>query len=217
MTTLIKECVAVEYDHIGRVYVFNDGARYHSVTTMLSATGNKDAIRRWRARVGDKEADRISSVASYLGEQYHLLGEHYLKGTHPPRVNIISKHIFEKSTRHLLDKYVTGVVAVEDTLYTEKYRLAGRADAIVMWKGELAVFDFKLLNSENKQYLADYWIQTSVYAHCWAEMHGVLPQKLVLVVGNKNTLCTTHYESTLKKHTTNMNYRIYQFNSMLGN
>lgn len=214
---LYKNCISVKYDNIGRVYVFDDGSQYYSVTTMLSATSDKESIRKWRIKVGEQEADRICSVAGHLGEQYHLLGEHYFKNTHPPKVNVISTHVFNTSTRPILDAYITDVVAVEEQLYTDKYKLAGRADAIVKWKGELAVFDFKLLNSDNKQYLSDYWIQTSMYACCWEEMYGVLPKRLVLVVGNKNTLNTVYYESTIKKHITNMRYRSYQFNSIIGN
>lgn len=212
----IKECVSVEYDKVGRVYVFNDGSRYHSVTTMLGSTSDKMSLLKWRRRVGEEEAERIGKVAAHLGEQYHLLGEYYLRGKQcVPPVNMISNHIFKYSTKPILDKHVTRVVACEKQLYSEKLKLAGRVDAVVEWDNQLSILDFKLLNNDDKKWLNDYWIQTTVYAHCWEEMYGVLPKQLVLVVGNKNTLGSVFYVSKIKPHIAKMQYRVFQFNSML--
>ena len=211
---LNKFCTDVSYDHLGRVYHFNDGSKYHSVTTMLAKTANKKGIEKWRKKVGEKEADRISKVAAHLGEQYHLMGEYFLRRKHTPRVNVISNHIFN-STREILAKHVTDVHAVEAQLFSDELKLAGRVDAVVDWEGQLAILDFKLLNNSDKRWLNDYWIQTTVYAHCWNELYGELPKRLVLVIGNKNSLDTIFYTSRTLVHQSNMHHRVFSFNTML--
>jgi hypothetical protein len=212
----LKTCIDVVYDDLGRVYVFDDNSRYHSVTTMLNNTANKDGIRKWRVRVGDEEADRISRTASHMGEQFHLLGEYYLKGIDcVPYVNPISRHIFNTTTKPILDAHVTNVISVEEVLYSIALKLAGRTDAVLEWDHKLSIFDFKLLNNSDKKWLSDYWIQTTIYAHCWKEMYGVMPEQLVLVIGNKNTLDSTYYTSRINPHIAKMNYRSFQFNSIL--
>lgn len=212
----MKYCVSVEYDHLGRVYVFNDGTRYHSVTTMLGNTANKDGLLKWQRRVGAVQAKHIGEVASHLGEQFHLLGEYYLRGKScTPPVNIVSSHIFNYGVKPILDEHVTDVVACEKQLYSDKLKLAGRVDSVLYWDNKLSIFDFKLLNNDDKKWLEDYWIQTCIYAHCWEEMYGELPTQLVLAIGNKNTLGGTYYVSNIKPHIKKMHYRVFQFNASL--
>ena len=212
------KCVSVEYDSIGRVYVFDDGSRYHSVTTMTGATSNKEGILKWQRDVGFENAEKIRKKASHLGEHFHLLGEHFLKGKHTqPHVNPVSRHIFNSSTVPLLRKHVTEVVSVEEVLFSKKLKLAGRTDAILKWDGELSVFDFKLKNKSEKKHLGDYWIQTTIYAHCWEEMYGELPKKLVLLVANKNTMESVYYVANINPYIPRMHERLFQFNSYLEN
>ena len=45
-------------DHGSRIYDIN-GARLPSVTTILGKTKNQDFIRKWKAKVGETEAERI--------------------------------------------------------------------------------------------------------------------------------------------------------------
>ena len=212
-----KICTSVEYDNLGRVYVFDDGSRFHSVTTMLSNTSDKINIDIWRNQLGHEQADRETKIAGHLGEQFHLLGEYYLNGKPLPLVNQISTHIFNTSTRHILNQNITDVISVEEPLYSDKYKIAGRTDAVVGWNKKLAILDFKLLNSSDKTWLKDYWIQTTIYAYCWYEMYGEMPELLVLVIGNKKSFDTVYYTARPKSYIKDMNYRFFQFNSLLEN
>ncbi len=209
---ITAKCVEVKYDDVGRVYVYDDGAEYYSVTTMLSATGDNTGLVRWRKRVGDKEADEISALASHLGEEYHLLGEHYLLDTKAPDVNEVSTTVFE-TTKPILDKHITKIHSVEEALRTDVYKLAGRSDAVVDWDDELAIFDFKLLKHHDRRWLSSYWLQTAIYAQCWYEMYGVKPKKLVLVVGNKENVSTQYFVANTRVHEKKVRYRISQFHS----
>ena len=61
----------------GRRYQTPQGALYPSVTTILSHK-SKPFIQAWRKRIGEKEADKISSRAARRGTNIHKLVEHYL-------------------------------------------------------------------------------------------------------------------------------------------
>jgi hypothetical protein len=60
-----------------RFYLTPDGKKYPSITTVLSSY-NKKSIYEWRKRVGDKEANKISTKASRSGTKVHKLCENYL-------------------------------------------------------------------------------------------------------------------------------------------
>ena len=60
-----------------RYYVTPTGEKYPSVTTVLS-NYKKEALFKWRKRVGEKEANKISTQASRRGTKVHKLCEDYL-------------------------------------------------------------------------------------------------------------------------------------------
>ena len=62
----------------GRTYTTPDGKKYPSITTVLGEH-SKQGIMKWRARVGDKEANKISGRAARRGNELHLVCEQYLK------------------------------------------------------------------------------------------------------------------------------------------
>ena len=67
-----------------------DGVRYYKIPDedelikMVSITSvtshfNKDIFVKWRKRVGNEEADRITKAATGRGTDMHTLTEHYLR------------------------------------------------------------------------------------------------------------------------------------------
>jgi hypothetical protein len=63
-----------------RVYEINN-YRLPSVTTILGATKNQEFLKKWKAKVGEAEADRIKNVSSARGTCMHKFLEHYVLGT----------------------------------------------------------------------------------------------------------------------------------------
>ena len=61
----------------GRHYATPDGKKYPSITTVLSIL-SEDAIKAWRKRVGEVEADKISHRASTRGTAVHAIIEDYI-------------------------------------------------------------------------------------------------------------------------------------------
>lgn len=181
----IFEC-ETSYDSVGRIYHTKHGD-FYSVTTMLGSSGDKSGIDVWRKRVGEEQAEKITRMAAETGTAYHQLGEDYLLGKPLSKQQWLAELLFKK-TVPLLKANVTKVHAVEIPLYSNLLKLAGRTDALVDWNNEFAVFDYKCINNSDPQYLTDYWIQTSIYAHMVKEMYGIDVKKLVLVVAHKKSL-----------------------------
>ena len=61
----------------GRRYFTPTGEAYPSVTTVLGVL-SKDSIQAWRKRVGEAEANRISTQASRRGTAVHKICENYI-------------------------------------------------------------------------------------------------------------------------------------------
>ena len=74
-----------------------DGVRYYTapdsdgelikLVSITSVTSNwsKESIAKWRARVGNEEANRVSKQATTRGTDMHLLTEHYLQNEPLPK------------------------------------------------------------------------------------------------------------------------------------
>lgn len=210
----MKYCTDVTYDDVGRVYVYNDSSRYYSVTTMLGATSDKSSLLFWKKRVGAEEAKRVCEEASDLGEQYHSLGENYLLNKPLPVTDRNVRRIFS-STIDILAANVTKVRAVECPLVCEKYKLAGRVDAVVEWNNTLAILDFKLLNDCSPHWLTDYWLQTTIYAKAWEEMYGESPKKCILVTGSKTENNTKFFTSNPSIWLGKVHRRVSEFQRIL--
>ena len=76
-------CDLERIEHDGkRYYVSPTGERLPSVTTFLSHF-KKDSIMKWRKRVGEEEANKISGRASRRGTKFHSLMESYLTNQNP--------------------------------------------------------------------------------------------------------------------------------------
>ena len=122
----------------GRRYETPSGALYPSVTTILSHK-SKPFIQEWRKRVGAKEADRISRVASVRGTKIHTLCEDALnnKEEDVSKLSLLDQEMY-KEFRPLLND-IDNIRCLEATMYSDHLRLGGQADCIAEYKGKLSV------------------------------------------------------------------------------
>jgi len=128
-----------------RLYETPDGRHYPSVTTITSQMSKK-AIAEWRARVGNAEANRISTQASNRGTSVHKLCEDYCLNL-PMEDNAQPANVeMFKSIKKELDAHVDNIHAVEGFLYSNFLRVAGQVDLIAEYKGKLSIIDFKTSN-----------------------------------------------------------------------
>lgn len=168
-----------------RRYITPNGDAYPSVTTILSAY-NKQAIKEWRERVGEEVANKISTQASSRGTRLHSLCETYLLNELSPlKLNSVmpdAKELFNK-IKPKLDENIGKIYSLEQALYSDKLRMAGRVDCIAEWNGELSVIDFKTASKEkNEEWIQNYFMQCSAYAEMFEERTGTPINQIVVAI-----------------------------------
>lgn len=165
----------------GRFYQLPSGRWVPSVTTVTGSI-KKDAVAKWRERVGEEEAKRVLNRASVRGSQFHDLCEQYLinrEVRHFP--DSIIKETFLRF-RPFLDQ-IGELIAVEQTLYSERLRIAGRADCIAYFEGEPHVIDFKTSRTAKQEYMIEnYFLQCCAYSTMMYEMTGLKISNFVVAV-----------------------------------
>ena len=178
------DLVAVTTEH-GRRYTTPEGNVYPSITTVLSIL-SEASIKKWRQRVGEEEANRISTRASIRGEKVHLACEDYVN-------NVPWDEIKAKNTpdiiasllqiRPVLDERVGMVYCQEVPLYSDHLRVAGRVDMVAEFDGQLSIIDFKTSKRAKKlDYIESYFCQESAYAIMWEEQTKIPIKQLVTII-----------------------------------
>ena len=164
----------------GRVYATPTGRKYPSVTAVTGML-NKDEFFAWRARVGEEEANRISSRAAKRGTAIHSLCEDYLYGKNP-QASMFDQQVFTSLIPHL-DK-IDNIHALESKLYSDHLQVAGTVDCIAEYEGRLSVIDFKTSKRiKTKEEIPGYFIQTAAYAIAFEERTGIPVSRLVIIMG----------------------------------
>jgi len=166
-----------------RVYETPTGKKYPSVTTVTGLL-KKKAILEWRKKVGEEEANRISSTAARRGTRLHTLCEKHLLNENV-RVNMFDMEMWNSVKPHLSD--IDNIYALESSLYSNHLEVAGTVDCIAEYKGKLSVIDFKTSRRvKTRDDIHDYFIQCSAYAVAFEEMTGNPVSRLVVIMGVDN-------------------------------
>jgi CRISPR/Cas system-associated exonuclease Cas4 (RecB family) len=152
-----------------RFYVGVDDVKYPSVTTVTSLL-SRDSIMKWRKRVGEEEANRVSTYASNRGTHFHLRVEEYLRGEDINYRNPIEQGML-MCMKDALDRLTP--VALEAPLYSHTLRMAGRVDCVAYVGDKLYIVDFKSSGKHKKKEWAKSWfIQMTSYAIMVEELTG---------------------------------------------
>lgn len=163
-----------------RVYETPTGNKYPSVTTVTGLL-KKDIILEWRKRVGEEEANRISSTAARRGTRIHTLCEKYLLNQEVPS-GMFDKEMWN-SIKPLLND-INDIYALEQPLYSNHLQVAGTVDCIAKYKGKISVIDFKSSRRlKTREDIHDYFIQCSAYAVAFEEMTNIPVSRLVILMG----------------------------------
>lgn len=166
-----------------RMYKTPSGFSYPSVTTITSQA-TAEGIRKWRMRVGEEEANRVSSRASARGTRIHSLCENYLLG------NEIAPDIFDAemfgSIRFLLDQ-IDNIHCLETPLYCDHLQVAGTVDCIAEFQGKLSVIDFKTASKpKDRDDIYHYFMQCAAYSVAFEERTGIPIGRLVVIMAVDN-------------------------------
>ena len=187
-----------------------DGVRYYKIpdeeelVKMVSITSvtshfNKEIFVKWRKRVGNEEADKITKAATARGTDMHTLTEHYLKNEELPEVRPISDFLF-KIAKGKLNK-INNIYALEGPLYSKELGLAGTVDCIAEYDGELAIIDFKTSKKPKpRDWIEHYFVQCMAYGCMLYEMKGISIKKLVIIMACENGECVIYEERDKAKY-----------------
>lgn len=167
-----------------RHYVLPDGRKFRSVTTVLGDKLDKTALLEWRKKVGEEEAQKISTQAARRGtavhsiaERYVLNEEDYIRDSMPSGIDSFN------SLKTLLDKHVDNVLGVETPLYSVALNTAGRCDLIAEFDGVPSVIDFKTSRKTKREdWIESYFLQTTCYSMMFERLYNItIPQIAILI------------------------------------
>lgn len=165
-----------------RLYVTESGEKYPSVTTVLSYFSRK-GIAAWRARVGNEEANRVSSQASRAGTAVHDIAEKYTLGTlNEKESNPIALATF-RTIQPYLDDNVDVIHGIELQMYSDELKTAGTADLICEYNGKKTMLDFKTSKRpKKKEDITTYFMQAAAYSIMVKEHYDIDIEQVVILM-----------------------------------
>ena len=211
----------LEREHIDgvRYYKIPDEEELIKMVSITSVTShfNKEIFVKWRKRVGNEEADKITKAATGRGTDMHTLTEHYLKNEDLPEVRPISDFLFKIAKGHL--NKINNIYALEGPLYSKELGIAGTVDCIAEYDGELAIIDFKTSKKPKpRDWIEHYFVQAMAYGCMLYEMKGISIKKLVIIMACENGECVIYEERDKAKYIRLLQQYIREFvNSKLEN
>ena len=162
----------------GRRYITPQKREYPSVTTVLSQMP-KPELNAWKEQVGEEEATRIMRTASNAGSQLHEACEKYLLQEELPYMPRNIRMLFN-TLKPELNK-IEVVKGVEIPLWSDYLKVAGRADCVAVYEGELSIIDFKNSRGHKEEaWIENYFLQTTIYAMMFMEMYKVPVKNIVI-------------------------------------
>ena len=144
------------------------------VTTILDKTKPKEkreALNRWKKRVGEANAQRIVAEASDNGSRMHAILEYWVKNeTYTGETTILSEtmaNIIKENVQSDIDEVWGSEV---NLCYPQLY--AGTTDLVGVYKGKPTIMDFKQTNKPKKrEWIDDYFMQGAAYALAHNELY----------------------------------------------
>ena len=167
-----------------RYYVLPDGSRAWSVTQIIGQSMDKTPLMEWRARVGEAEAQKISTQAARRGTAFHSICESYLMNeeSYPSNSMPVNIESFKK-VRPILNEHLGKIYGIESMLYSTTLKAAGTTDCIAEWDGVTSIIDFKTSRrAKREDWIESYFLQATTYALMMEERTGIrVPQRVILV------------------------------------
>ena len=148
-----------------RVYEISN-YRLPSVTTILGATKDQKFLKDWKAKVGEKEAERIKNVSSSRGTSMHKFLESFVTGVGYDDLTELGQ-----AAKPMAEKIMEVGLAPVDEYYGSEVTLhypglyAGQTDLVCLHNGYETIVDFKQSNRPKKEeWIEDYYLQIAMYA-----------------------------------------------------
>jgi genome maintenance exonuclease 1 len=169
-----------------RHYAIDDN-KLPSVTTIISTTQTQekqDSLKRWIAKVGEKEAERVKNTAAIRGTKMHSILEGYVEDKNildmteeGGEAHRMANTIIDQGLKDLDE--IWGSEAVLS--YQDRY--AGATDLCGVYMGRESIIDFKQSNKpKREEWIDDYYLQSVAYALAHNETYGTeIDQGVILM------------------------------------
>ena len=169
-----------------RVYETPDGT-FPSITTVL---GRKKAqfFKEWRARIGEEEANKITTQATRRGTKVHKVIENYIFNKEDYFENSLPnvREMFNTVKSHL-DNNLDNIAGIEIPLWSKQLGVAGRCDCVADWKGQKAILDWKTSSKpKKKEWVEEYFLQATAYSIMFEERTKIPINNIVIVIAVEN-------------------------------
>lgn len=211
----LPRCILDESNNTHQ-YLTPDNKKYPSVTTMLAKTkdpNDEKSLLEWRESIGPAVANYIMSTAAKIGRETHKLNENYINMLpNKSKFSLLSLAHHRNFIKYL--NKTSNIYGVEAKLFSHKLRLAGTADLIAEYDGKLSLIDYKTKRSQqSKEWLSDYFIQTTAYSIMWEEItKSKIEQLVILVSSEQNTI--QEFIETPKNYLNALDAKLIKFNKM---
>lgn len=187
-----------------------DGIRYYKIpgegglkkfvsVTSVTSHYNKEKFASWRKRVGEEKANKITKAATTRGTEMHSLVENYLLNESLPKANPLPKFLFDVAKIEL-DK-IDNIIAIERSLYSTYFGIAGTVDTIADYEGKLSVIDYKSSEKPKpREWIENYFVQAAAYCFMLKELTGKEVEQLVIIMACENGEVQTYIETDIPKY-----------------
>ena len=181
--TYVRGQQITDHESGTRVYDFK-GDRLPSVTTILNQTKNQEFLTRWKAKVGEANAERIKNLSSKRGTAMHKFLESHIQGvgyddltTIGREANSMAQKVIEMGLTPIEEYYGSEIMLHYPGLY------AGSTDLVCLHNGRETIVDFKQANRPKKEeWIEDYYLQIAAYAMAHDHVHGSNIEQGIIMV-----------------------------------
>ena len=171
------------HENGSRFYTADGEKKYPSVTTILGADPEKKkGLMEWRKRVGEEEANRISSQATRKGTNVHACIESYIQNQEVPSAmpHELESYLLLKGAA---DKFIDNIRVIEGRMLSNHLRCAGTVDLIADYRGKISIIDWKTSARLKRKTMVDsYFKQAAAYSVMFEENTGIPIQQLVIIM-----------------------------------
>ncbi len=156
-----------------------------SVTTILSTTQSREkrqALQKWRDKIGHEEASRITNQAATRGTEMHYVLEQYMNKV--GYFNLSKKGALPRMMAHTIIENLEDLSKVYGTEVSLAYKdqWAGSSDLICEYAGKPTIADFKQANKpKREEWIEDYFYQIGAYSLAHKLQYGEICQGLILI------------------------------------
>ena len=160
-------------------YYRRNGEYYPSITYVLGYYPKGKHFEEWLKNMG-RSADYIVRKAAEEGTKVHEMIEDYLDGKEMNFLNQFGDPQYHPDVWQMFlrfvdfwEEYQPELIDQEIHLFSDELKVAGTTDLICKIGDELWIIDHKTSNHMH----STYEIQAAVYAHCYKECFGQMPDK----------------------------------------